>query len=138
MGQGESRDDDARAREWLGAMEELADSGGQSPQALRVPRLCKQTLYIGKGASGNLCDLSSGKFAPAFIVHRHQDGSPMCTQFCLPVQNSFVLKQVLKANIGLCCMQGPGFNDFQGSLNENIPGVMEIRAWQYDEGESAF
>ncbi|KAG8458515.1 hypothetical protein KFE25_003050 [Diacronema lutheri] len=104
----------------------------------RPHSLCTQTLFVGKDANGNLCDLLSARYIPAFIVTKQRDQSQQCTQFCLPLQNSLPLKTLLKADIGFCCMQGPGFNNFQGSLNEKVPGFVDVRAWQYTEGESDF
>lgn len=115
-----------------------SEQSGSRPKPVQAkgPGLCQQTLFVGKDPSGNLCDLYSAQFVPAYHLSTQRDGSHTCTQFCLPLQNSYALKTVLRANIGLCCMQGPGFNNFQGSLNEKVPGFMDLRAWQYSEGES--
>lgn len=74
---------------------------------------------------------------PAFTVHAHADGLH-CMQYCLPMQNSTAIKAVLRADIGLCCRAGPGFNNFQGMLSQRVPGVAPLRAWEYTAGESAF
>lgn len=109
------------------------------PRMPRAPASCQQLLFTGHDERNNRCDLASGQWVPAFVVSAvEQNQGTMCTQFCLPLENSAALKTLLKAEVGLCCRQGPGYNDFQGSFNQSVPGVMPMRAWRYNEGDAQF
>lgn len=59
-----------------------------------------------------------------------------CLQYCIPVQNSLAIMKPLHAKLGYCCSSG--FNNFQGSIRELVPGMTDIAVWQYDHGESPF
>lgn len=89
-----------------------------------------------------------------------------CLQYCIPVQNSLAIKGTLHAKIGYCCSHGAarrargavpappraalsrhrrvgparraGYNDFQGSIKELVPGMADIAIWEYQKGESQF
>jgi hypothetical protein len=93
-------------------------------------RYCEQKMFYGHDAAGNFCDVASGTVVPAFIVAPRGGGNKMCLQFCLPIQNSLALKTLLQGQIGLCCRHDPGYNNFQGSLNESVPGFPQLRVWQ--------
>mmetsp|Transcript_22645 Transcript_22645/g.76077 ORF Transcript_22645/g.76077 Transcript_22645/m.76077 type:complete len:142 (-) Transcript_22645:57-482(-) len=109
----------------------------QPPKPMQLEGRCEQTLFAGEDWAGNRCDLSSGYWVPAHTVVHFNDHDE-CMQFCLPTQNSGMLKWFLRANIGLCCRTAPGYNDFQGSLNQQIPGLTRVRTWRYLPGESGF
>jgi len=106
--------------------------------------------------------------APAKPNAADAAASGSCLQYCIPTQNSLAIKSTLKAKIGYCCTQGArrthhalpsraprcrssrlrasaptpfaraGFNDFQGSIHELVPGMSDIAIWQYDKGDSSF
>jgi len=59
-----------------------------------------------------------------------------CLQYCIPTQNSMAIKGTLKAKLGYCCSSG--YNNFQGSIYETVPGMADIAIWQYEHGESQF
>ena len=103
----------------------------------RAPSSCVQSVFAGAGNS-NFCDLASGEWVPMYTVKEDDDMGTQCSQLCLPVENSLPLAEILHAEIGLCCMQGPGYNDFQGSINELIPGIPPLRIWNYGPGDAAF
>ncbi|KAG8464081.1 hypothetical protein KFE25_000249 [Diacronema lutheri] len=122
---------------------------GNSESALGAAS-CQQSLYscndIGidnvpayafsapRGVSGMFGRGSST--APAKPNAADAAASGSCLQYCIPTQNSLAIKSTLKAKIGYCCTQG--FNDFQGSIHELVPGMSDIAIWQYDKGDSSF
>jgi len=109
-----------------------------SSRPAHAPASCTQLMFLGDDSAGNFCNVHSGDWVPAFLVTGDAISGTKCNQFCLPAENSLPLLKVLKADIGLCCLAGPGYNDFQGSINQRIPGVAPVRTWLYDEGGPAF
>lgn len=107
------------------------------PRAPAAPSSCEQSVFAGHDARGTFCDLTSGEYVPAYHVF-NRGSTPQCLQFCLPTENSIPLKHLLRADVGLCCRVGPGFNKFEGSINQHLPGIEAVRAWRYLPGEPDF
>mmetsp|Transcript_5476 Transcript_5476/g.14299 ORF Transcript_5476/g.14299 Transcript_5476/m.14299 type:complete len:128 (-) Transcript_5476:385-768(-) len=107
---------------------------------------CSQSLYS--------CDGIGKDNIPAYSLRAPKGGGKSasgeavamghCLQYCIPIQNSLAITSTLKAHIGYCCaadVKEPtdiGYNNFQGSIHETIPGMANVDIWKYEHGDPLF